>query len=534
MEVLSFFKRKLRYFRHSALLQLSASLLLFPSVPKSFVSPETQSNLLVDLKQFRTNFRSKTSYSISSTHVSSQSSHFYGCDCCGSVFSANGLTSLSSMKYSFHQSSLLMCTSEYNNIYRSQSLKGSLSKPHNHVVIRCFSAPSSRVSPVKDLVMDGFRPHATPEQVAEVIGLIRSGANLDSELNSGKVRLSPALISEIFRVLSLEKVSALRFFNWIRYSQPELFQNSDICNLVIDNCGRRNDFEMMHKLFCDFSLREVCLTEKAFKFLLVMISSDASVRNSVCKVVEVLNQVGGSCRVSGISSLIEMFSKLGYFEMAKYVIQQTEKKASYYLVLVSEMCRRCELGALKDLLDEMRQIGYGPYTQTYNYIFSYLCKMKRTAEACKFLEEMQESGCSPNALTFEIFIFHSCGLGKLDLALEILGRMELTGIEPRLTTHAAFIKSYFNLQLYEEAYNYVVSSSDKYKCSSNMMYSLLASLYQKKGNLLSAHQVLLEMMKKGLRPNFPVYVRIFKHLQKSGREELARDLKSMFSSLSMQ
>ncbi|XP_021903506.1 pentatricopeptide repeat-containing protein At1g09900-like [Carica papaya] len=410
MEVLSFFKRKLRYFRHSALLQLSASLLLFPSVPKSFVSPETQSNLLVDLKQFRTNFRSKTSYSISSTHVSSQSSHFYGCDCCGSVFSANGLTSLSSMKYSFHQSSLLM-------------------------------SPSSRVSPVKDLVMDGFRPHATPEQVAEVIGLIRSGANLDSELNSGKV-----------------------------------------------------------------SLREVCLTEKAFKFLLVMISSDASVRNSVCKVVEVLNQVGGSCRVSGISSLIEMFSKLG----------------------------RCELGALKDLLDEMRQIGYGPYTQTYNYIFSYLCKMKRTAEACKFLEEMQESGCSPNALTFEIFIFHSCGLGKLDLALEILGRMELTGIEPRLTTHAAFIKSYFNLQLYEEAYNYVVSSSDKYKCSSNMMYSLLASLYQKKGNLLSAHQVLLEMMKKGLRPNFPVYVRIFKHLQKSGREELARDLKSMFSSLSMQ
>ncbi|KAF5741937.1 pentatricopeptide repeat-containing protein [Tripterygium wilfordii] len=107
-------------------------------------------------------------------------------------------------------------------------------------------------------------------------------------------------------------------------------------------------------------------------------------------------------------------------------------------------------------------------------------------------------------------------------------------VKPRLTTHAAFIKGYFRAEKYEEAYNYVIGSSEKYKCDSNMNYSLLASLHLKKGNLVVARNILYEMIDKDLRPYNYVYKKVLKHLQKSGREDLARDINSRFSSLSLE
>ena len=73
-----------------------------------------------------------------------------------------------------------------------------------------------------------------------------------------------------------------------------------------------------------------------------------------------------------------------------------------------------------------------------------------------------------------------------------------------------------------------------FKWPSNTIYSLLASLYQKNGNLIGAHKILIEMIAKSLKPNFSVYKRVLEHLDKSGGEDMARDLRSRFSSLSFQ
>ncbi|KAE8732963.1 putative transcription factor KAN2-like [Hibiscus syriacus] len=58
---------------------------------------------------------------------------------------------------------------------------------------------------------------------------------------------------------------------------------------------------------------------------------------------------------------------------------------------------------------------------------------------------------------------------------------------------------------------------------------LLANLHRKRGELVTSQTVLSEMIEKGLKPNFAVYVKVMKHLQKSG-EDLARNLESSFSS----
>jgi pentatricopeptide repeat protein len=524
MEIPGLYK-KLRYFSNSRSLYSLFSHSPHPFIsPKTLVSPNSSSNFFFISNHFH-------------FHTKPTSNSLYP------IISSSGSSLFSATTYPVPQSSqALHCYSCNNNENRHQLLN--LGR-----CLRWFSVSSNDVSSgsagleginsIKNvkfgkMVVDRIRPKATHKQVSEIISMVMRDANdLESKLDSMNVRLSIASITEIFRVLNCERVSGIRFFDWIRDSQPDLYRNSDICSLVIDNCGCLDDYKALLYILNEFRKKKICLNKRAFGFLPVLVSNKDSIMHSVRRVVEVLNEAGGSCRKSGIHSLIEMFSDLGSFEMAKFVMEITEWNSIYYNILIREKCRRCDFEGAREMLDEMRQMGCDQIVAGYNYLLSSLFKNDETAQPWQLLEEMQERGCLPDALTFEIFIYYSFRLGQFDLASKFLDRMVLNGIEPRLTTHAAFIKGYFNSLRYEEAYKYVVDSSVKHKFSSNSNYSLLASLHQKKGNVVIARNILLEMIKKGLRPKFSVYMRVLNHLNDAGREDLAGDLKSRFSSLSL-
>ncbi|KAF8026706.1 hypothetical protein BT93_F3243 [Corymbia citriodora subsp. variegata] len=372
---------------------------------------------------------------------------------------------------------------------------------------------------------DGYQLHATRKQLRQIVELVKSSPDdLEVKLDAMNVRPSLSSILWIFRTVNSKKVSALRFFRWTQSSWPDLGCNSDICSLVIDNCGRLEDYETMLLLLREFSLNGVCLTEKAFTFLTVLRSS---LMDPVNKTIKVLNRVGGSCHNSGVFALIEMFSHLGSFETAKYVMQMTEVKASYYNIMVREKCRRCDFEDVKVMIDEMKQAGFGPSTGIYNYFISSLCRNGKLSEAIHVIEEMEGTDCPPNALTFEILINHYIREGKMNVATQLLDRMALIGIEPRITTHTAFIKGYFHREQHDEAYKYAVSSCVNY--SSNETYSLLARLHLEKGDTIAAQKILLEMIEKGLKPSLPVHCRVLKTLKKMGEICLAQDLASSFA-----
>ena len=258
--------------------------------------------------------------------------------------------------------------------------------------------------------------NASQKQISEIINLIRSGENdLESKLDGMNVSISEVSLNTIFQILNCEKISALRFFNWIRQSHPEFYHNSDICSLLIDNCGRLDDFDSIFNLLNDFRLHGICLNQKAFGYLPVMISSKAATKKSICKVVEVLNKIGGSYGASGIHALIDMLCVLGSFEMANYVIAKTEKRLSNYNILVRGRCRKGHFEEARQIIYGMIKVGCNPNSQTFNYILSCLCKNDKTAEVCQLLEQMLESGCPSDALTFEVFICYLCKFGKLDM-----------------------------------------------------------------------------------------------------------------------
>lgn len=386
-------------------------------------------------------------------------------------------------------------------------------------------------------MMDSIRKRkgAKPLRVefSEVFDMIRRNeSSLECELNLSEVRLTVAYITRIFEALNYEKVSALRFFNWVRDSKPGLRRNSDICSLMIDNFGRLNDYESMTCILNEFREEQICLTKNAFRFLPDLMLNKDSLMNSVTEAVKILKGVGGSCGATGVRSLIELFSSLGLLEMARFVMQLTEKNASYYNIMIREKCRKHDLEGARGLLNEMRQAGCEPNITSYNLVLSILYKIGESAEV--LLREMKDMGCSPDETTFEILVLQSCKHGHFDFALGIVDKMLSFGLEPRLTTHAAIVKGYFASQRYEEAHKYVVDSSLKHRQSSNVLYSLLARLYLNKDDTVNALNIISEMIEKGLRPHFRVYNELLGCLQRSGGADLARDLEIKFSRLCSQ
>ncbi|XP_076914477.1 pentatricopeptide repeat-containing protein At2g18520, mitochondrial-like [Bidens hawaiensis] len=319
-------------------------------------------------------------------------------------------------------------------------------------------------------------------------------------------RLSKVSICEIIRVLSCEKILALQFFDWVQDNNPSVYRNGNVCSLMIDNCGRLNDYDTMRALLKRFKHEDICLNDSAFGFLPVLDSGKARSMESVSLVVNVLGEVGGSVRSSGVQALIGMLCGSDCFELADYVIEITEKKAGYYAILVREKLKRGRIEQACDVINRMCVQGCEPDTKVYNYILGSLCKNNKLDEALTLLEEMKRMEVEPDGITFEIFISSSWRLGKMEVAKETFDRGR-----------------------YEEAYEFVRNFEVKKMPQVHKMFSLLARLYRVNGNLDVAARIIGEMMERGLKPEFRSYVETVKALGMTGSKDLASDLKTKFA-----
>ncbi|KAJ9567511.1 hypothetical protein OSB04_003477 [Centaurea solstitialis] len=375
-------------------------------------------------------------------------------------------------------------------------------------------------------------PYVSPKTVSQVIDVVRTSKDdCRSKLDSMGIKLSTASVFEIFQVLSFERVHGLRFFEWVRDNNWDSYRKADVCSLMIDNCGWLGDYDTMTLLLKKFNDERICLTDKAFGFLPVLDSSKAQAMESIAKVTGILNGVGGSTGNSGIFAMIHMLCAVDCFEMAKFVIEEVavaEKKLSYYAILVREKCRKGCTDEAYALMAEMRAAGCEPDSKIYNYILGSLCKSEKLSEGLDMLKEMKEMGVDPDLITFEVFISSSCRVGNLELANRILKMLTDTGCSPRLQTYAALVKGYYNAGRKEEAYEFVQDLEVKKIPAVNKMYSLLANLHQREGNVDVAHRIFDEMMEKGLKPDYLRFAKTKNVLRHTGDRQLAQDLQKKF------
>ncbi|XP_015080589.1 pentatricopeptide repeat-containing protein At3g60050-like [Solanum pennellii] len=368
------------------------------------------------------------------------------------------------------------------------------------------------------------------EEVLEIVEIIRGGGqNLRQQLILVASKLSFKCVVEIFDLLNEQRISGLKFFNWLRDSHPEFHRSAYVNSLIICNCGWLDDYKTMFSLLEEFKTEQTCLTDKAFGFLTVFGSCKDSLMNSTKKVVDMLNEVGGSCCGSGVYGLIEMFCSLDLFEMATFVIEITERTASRYNILIRKRCRAGQIEKARAIIEEMSEFGCSPNTKSYNYLLGSLCKNDKLEDVRIVLEEMRNKGLNPDAITFETLVYHLSSRGQVEFASEFMNLMVNVNVKPRSTTHAAFLKVLLEAGEREKAYKYVIDMSAKYNHSVNTLYSLLVGLNQKKGDIMAAQNILNEMIDKGLKPDFGIFIKFVKQLGKTRRKSLARDLKMKYS-----
>ncbi|XP_059285123.1 pentatricopeptide repeat-containing protein At1g09900-like [Lycium ferocissimum] len=371
---------------------------------------------------------------------------------------------------------------------------------------------------------------SNPSVILEVIETIKGGGeDLRHKLILAASKLSLNSVIEIFDLLNEQRISGLKFFNWLRVSHPEFYRSAYVNSLIICNCGWLDDYKTMISLLEEFKAEKTCLTDKAFGFLTVVGSSKDSLINSTKKVVDMLNDVGGSCRGSGVYGLIEMFCCLDLFDMAAFVTEITERTASHYNILIRKRCRAGQIEEARAIIKEMSEFGCSPNTKSYNYLLGSLCKNDKMEYVNTVLEEMRNKGLNADAITFETLVYHSSSRGQVDFASKFLNLMVNMNVEPRSTTHVAFLKVLLEAGEREKANKYVIDMSAKYNHSVNTLYSLLVRLHRKKGDIMTAQNILNEMIDKGLKPDFGIFIEIVKQLQKTGRKTLARDLRTKYS-----
>ncbi|RWW66250.1 hypothetical protein BHE74_00026417 [Ensete ventricosum] len=280
-----------------------------------------------------------------------------------------------------------------------------------------------------------------PCVVSEIVAWISGGSDdLESKLRLLNRSPSHALVSETLRALNDRGVPAFRFFGWVLGSYPDFRPNSEAYNLIVLNLGLFDDYSTMHRVFDEISSKGHCLTVKALSFLAAR-GADV-IKDSVRELVELLRRVGGSCRGSGIFSLIKLLCSMNAFDLAISVIEETGR-ISYYNVLIAAKCRNLEFQGARDVFDEMRRIGCDPNTKSYNYLLGSLFKNKRVVEACELLQAMEDLGYLPDSATFEVILVHACKANRMSFAIKFVDQMLSEGSKPSLATHAAFIKGYF-------------------------------------------------------------------------------------------
>ncbi|XP_004513355.3 uncharacterized protein [Cicer arietinum] len=406
----------------------------------------------------------------------------------------------------------------------------------NHIYLKKFSF-QFLITPSRYFCSYPFsyykgKPYATSKQVSEIIRLICEGVNdLDYRLNMMNVSLSMSSVIYIFDKLASERVSALLFFDWLNVSHTELCCDPEIGGLIVENCGLVGNFDAMVAILNEFNRKKMCLGRRAFRFLVVLRLDKDSSMECVRRVIDVLNKVGGVCRNSGVQLLIEIFCFSGSFDMAEFVIEEAGRKVNHYNFLLRMMCKRGDFERVCDLVKKMKRSGAEPNGSTYSLLVSCLFNIDNFVGTCQVIETMEKDDGLPDEFTFDTLIRLSCKHGQIDLALKFLDKMTLKGIEPCSLTHAAVIKFYFESGKYDAAYEYVADSAGKYSYSSNENYTLLASLHLKKGNVLLSQRILYEMMDKGLKPNYSVYTKVRKRLEKKNRKDLSLELSRRYLSL---
>ncbi|MCI17541.1 pentatricopeptide repeat-containing protein mitochondrial-like [Trifolium medium] len=148
-----------------------------------------------------------------------------------------------------------------------------------------------------------------------------------------------------------------------------------------------------------------------------------------------------------------MDEALEFFEKSK--VSGFPPEAPTYNAVVGAYCWSRRMDDACRIVGEMRELGIGPNSRTYDIILVHLIKGGRAKEAYSVFKRMSsEMGCEPRVSTYEIMVRMLCNEDQLDLAMVVWDEMKDKGILPGIHMFSTLIISLCHENKLDEACKY--------------------------------------------------------------------------------
>ncbi|KAJ8751623.1 hypothetical protein K2173_025778 [Erythroxylum novogranatense] len=200
--------------------------------------------------------------------------------------------------------------------------------------------------------------------------------------------------------------------------------------------------------------------------------------------------------------IIDALAEAGRFKevskmMERILLCESGPTLSTYNSLVKGYCKAGDLAGASDILKVMISRGFVPTTTTYNYFFRHYSKFGKIEEGMNLYTRMIESGYIPDRLTYHLLLKMLCEEEMLNLAAQVSKEMRSRGCDMDLA-------------------------------SSTMLVHLLCKMHR----FEEAFEEFVDMLRRGIVPQYLTFRRLNDELQKHRMIKMAHKLSDMMSLVS--
>ncbi|CAA0841191.1 Pentatricopeptide repeat-containing protein [Striga hermonthica] len=185
------------------------------------------------------------------------------------------------------------------------------------------------------------------------------------------------------------------------------------------------------------------------------------------------------------NSLIDMYSKSGKLDSAKWVFDVMSEKDMYtWNSMIDGYCKAGYCGIAHDLFKQMQKSGFLPNVVTWNVMITGYIKNGDEDRAMDLFYEMEESGgIKRDTASWNALIAGYVDIGEKDKALRILRKMQYCGVKPNYITILSILPACANLvglKKLKEIHCCAVRGIFEYELS---VANALIDTYAKAGNI---------------------------------------------------
>ncbi|CAK8571668.1 unnamed protein product [Lathyrus sativus] len=302
-----------------------------------------------------------------------------------------------------------------------------------------------------------------------------------------------------------------------------------IFNTLIHGLCLTKNQEIALELFEDMKKNGCQPDEFTYSILIKSQCSERRLKEALMLLKEM--ELSGCVRnVVVYSTLIDGLCKSRRVEEAKEIFDQMEllgvsRNSVTYNTLIDGLCKNERVEEASQLMDQMIMEGLKPDKFTYNSLLTYFCRVGDIEKAADIVQTMKSNGCDRDIVTYSTLIGGLCKAGRPEVAIKLLGSIQMEGIVLTPRVYNPVIQALFTRKRTKEGMRLFREMIEKSDPPDAVTYKIVfRGLCNGGGPIQEAVDFTVEMLEKGIQPEFPSFSFLAERLCSLSMEETLIEL----------